>query len=198
MKPYKLTFFIALMILAGVSAAHAASLTASFTDPVGDQTGNVDVVGVVFNFDNTSGVYEILLTADAANPFVGVFRINFNLFNPDTGSIAQNPSFFQDQINDFNLQFPTTSVTLTGTNARLLSWDAGDRVATNSIPFGNPSGVAFFESEVVDPPFGTIIRDSIAFGDFTTIALVPEQSTMLLLGFGLAGLGFMRRRRKAA
>jgi hypothetical protein len=31
------------------------------------------------------------LTADAANPFIGAFRINVNLFDPDTGTTAQDP-----------------------------------------------------------------------------------------------------------
>ena len=61
----------------------------SWTDPVGDNTGMVDLVGMDFTFDAT-GDYTIDLSADEANPFVGDFRININLFN------VTLDEFFQD------------------------------------------------------------------------------------------------------
>jgi len=61
-------------------------------------------------------------------------------------------------------------------------------------------------SAVVGSSFGIGFNDSVVFGprsitfDLTAseVAPIPEPSTMLLLGSGLAGLGWYRRRRKAA
>ena len=133
-----LLVFLSLMV---TPLAQADTLTFSFTDPVGDHlqlipvrqlnppAGVVDIVGLVFKFDNVSGDFEIILTASPANPFVGGFRINVNVFNPDTGTTAVDPAFFTDQLNDFFLGTPSTVIILTGTNARLLAWKVGDRVA---------------------------------------------------------------------
>src|SRR5258707_8306806 len=102
-----------------VSTAQARTLT--FTDPVADQTGTIDVIGMVMTFSKT-GHYRIDLTASADHPFVGEFRVNINLYNP----AVTKPSgrFFSDtctkcevfdpSINhsDFNLTVPTTTLTL--------------------------------------------------------------------------------------
>ena len=77
------------------------------------------------------------------------FRININLFNPDTGTTAWDPSVFQDASNDFSLASSTTTMTLTGTNLHLLSWDVGDEVYINNWDTpspGNPhpDGATYF------------------------------------------------------
>lgn len=127
----------------------ASRLSFSFADPVGDHlqltpvrqfnppAGIIDVVGLDFMFDNLTGDYEIILTASAATPFVGGFKTAITLFNPDTGATTQDPSFFW-VLNEFFLTTPTPVVTLTGTNSRLLAWEAGDRVASCQ-------GAGFFE-----------------------------------------------------
>jgi len=97
-----------------MATAQAEPLVFSFADPVGDNTGAIDVTAMSFDFDNATGDYTITLTATTANPFVGQFRVNINLFNPDAITIA---NLFSDALNDFNLASPTTtSLTLTGTN----------------------------------------------------------------------------------
>ncbi|NQU23646.1 MAG: hypothetical protein HQ567_20375 [Candidatus Nealsonbacteria bacterium] len=109
-------------------STHATPLSFSFVDPVGDHSGIVDLVGMEFSYDDTTRDYQILLTADDANPFYGDFRINVNLFNPDTGVASGFPALFQDVVNDFSLTAPTTSLTLTGSHPALAAWEIGDRV----------------------------------------------------------------------
>lgn len=168
-KPVVFALIALLVLQLGVAVAHAQGPNLSFTfvDPVGDHTGEIDVVSMEFRFDNTTGDYEIVLTANPAFPFTGYFRININLFNPDTGFGTQRfPSVFNDVANDFNQSYSTTTITLSGTNPCLVYWEAGDRVATNSEPFGNPDGTALFRSTVTNFPIGFLTNeDAIAYGN---------------------------------
>ncbi len=149
-------------------------LSFSVLDPVGDQTGPVDVTSMVMSFDNTTGQYAIVLTADAAHPFVGQFRININLFDPDVGTTNPNPSFFSDVHSDFDLTNPTTTLTFTGTQLNLEAWAAGQRVFTNSLAgTGNPDGVSLFRSSVSGFPIGFLTNeDVIAFRDLAQPAII--------------------------
>jgi len=184
---YSLLRRITLLAILGftiVSTAQADQLTFSYTDPVGDQAGAIDVTKMTVVFDNATGDYEIVLRATAANPFVGLFRVNVNLFNPDT---APSNSSFRDVLNDFNLATATTKLTLTGTNGNLLAWNAGHRVAANTLAgLGNPPGSSFFRSTVTNFPIGFLTNeDAIAFGPAggTTIKVfTPQDAIDLLLG----------------
>lgn len=125
---------------------------------------------------------------------MGSFRINVNLFNPDTGTLNPVPSFFSDTANDITLIAPATVQTLSGVNSNLRSWDAGDRVAIGSAAFGNPDGISAFGSTVHDLPGGPFVRDMIGTTDNVNngaaevvaviTPLLPEPSTALLLGLG--------------
>ena len=126
-------------------------LSVVFTDPSGDWDPpiNVDLVRLELAFDPATGDYELSWEADPAHPFVGTFRLNANLYNPDTGSNAQDPAFFNDTFNDFTLAAPQTVVRLTGNNPRLSSWSAGDRVtASCPDPIGCPDAVSTFLTAV--------------------------------------------------
>jgi alpha-tubulin suppressor-like RCC1 family protein len=137
-------------------------LTLVYTDPVGDNTGNIDVTQMLLVFDNTTGDYTITLWATATNPFIGAFRVNINLFNPDTDPDA---CFFQDTIRDFSLATATRRLILTGTNTSLLRWQGGQRVATSSLAgVGNPPGSTWFRSAVMNYPFQFMTNeDTIAY-----------------------------------
>src|SRR4051812_19603651 len=107
----KLRLLCVLMMMLS-SSSGAVSLRVVLSDPIGDTTGRVDVVNVVMDFETATGAYTIRLTADSGHPFSGQFRINLNLFNPDTGILAKDPGYFQDNIRDFNLAYSTLSVSL--------------------------------------------------------------------------------------
>src|SRR5215831_17703367 len=144
-------------------AAPAADLTFSFTDPVGDNTGSIDVTNMVVVFDSVTGNFKITLTATNAQPFVGHFRVNSNLFNQ-----ARLPlySLFADNMQDYNLATPKTKLILTGTNPNLLFWAVGDTVATNTAASGNvnPPGVTLYRTSVDNFPLTFLTNeDAIAY-----------------------------------
>lgn len=180
----------------------AAPLSFSFADPVGDGNARVDIVGLDFSFDNATGAYEIVYEADAAKPFLGQFRLNVNLFNPDTGSTAEVPSYFADTLNNFNIATATTFITLTGTNSRLLSWEAGDRVAARGpdplgLPDPDPSGITAFQTEVLDlpAPIGSVPGQD-EFGPVYA-HIVPLPGALVLLFGALGGMAVVRWRRRS-
>jgi hypothetical protein len=192
-------FFILLFLqFLLVAVSYAEPLSFSFSDPVGDEflfpgeTGPAtDVVGLFFTYESETGDYEITMTSSAVNPFIGDVRINVNLFNPDTGTTADTPSFFKDQLNDFSLSTPRTTITLTGTNPNLLAWEAGDRVAACagsggiipeacSASLGHPDSTTAFQAGVINTEFGipfvNIARDSFQDPPTATIVSVATGS----------------------
>jgi hypothetical protein len=164
------------------STAQADQLTFSYADPVGDQTGAIDVTKMTMVFDDATGNYQIVLRAKVAHPFVGSFRVNINLFNPDT---APSNSLFSDVFNDFNLANATTKLILTGTNANLIAWKATDRVATNDqAGLGSPPGTTLFRSSATNFPIGFLTNeDAIAYGvtGITTVKIFTPQDGIQLL-----------------
>jgi hypothetical protein len=175
-----LTMLILLGIFSITLASTAQALTISFADPVGDQTGTIDVIGMAMTFSKKSGQYLINLTASSDHPFLGEFRVNINLYNPE----APKPSarFFSDDCkncgvfdpktnsSDFNLVASTTTLTLKkGTSKVLKSWDKGDHVAINSVAgLGSPAGVSFFRSSVDNMPFTFLTNeDTIGYNNVT-------------------------------
>jgi len=169
------TLFV-IVSLTLVSTAQA--LTVSYTDPVGDQKGTIDVIGMVMTFSKT-GHYKIDLTASADHPFVGEFRVNINLYNPGVSPKAQlfsvackNCAVFDPAVNhsDFNLTVPTTTLTLTKGKSKVLkTWDKGDQVAISSFAgLGSPAGVSVFRSAVANMPFTFLTNeDTIGYNNLT-------------------------------
>ena len=168
----------------GAALSPADQLSLTFVDPVGDNTGPIDVTEMSMTFDSSTGAYEIVLTATTAAPFHGPFRINVNLWNPTAST------FFSDVLNDFDLSTEVTVMRLTGTNVALLSWRAGDAVATNTLAgLGNPPGATFFRSGVATLPFGFLTNeDAIAFGPAGSSVIRPLDLTPPTIAFtGNAG-----------
>lgn len=178
-------------ILASSTICHAHQLTFTVTDPVGQEDddgftvsiGRIDLTRMQFTFDDLTGIYETQFAADLAHPFVDAFRLNVNLLNPDTVTPLD---FFSDAVNDFELDSPTTTFALAGTNHVLTAWHVGDRVAVSGpTPLGLPlgSGISAFQTGEFDLPFEGF-GDRMAWGHFATTTIVPEPSRLLIVMAG--------------
>lgn len=172
-----------------------------FVDTVGDHVApvNIDVVSMYLSFDPATGDYDLLWVTDPGNPFNGTFRLNTNLFNPDTGTNLPDPSFFQDVLNDFTLTTPQQTILLTGTNPRLTSWAVGDEVAvTCPAPLGCPT-TSFGFSSAAGPIVGGPGYDLFDTGSSVVRLPEPRGFLALILGLvGLAALAHRKRTRKSA
>jgi hypothetical protein len=165
-------------ILSLTVAGTAQARTLTFSDPVADQTGTIDVIGMVMTFSKT-GHYRIDLTASADHPFVGEFRVNINLYNPEVSAktgffsvVCKNCAVFDPAVNhsDFNLTVPTTTLTLVKGKSKVLkTWDKGDQVAISSFAgLGTPPGVSVFRSAVANMPFTFLTNeDTIGYNNLT-------------------------------
>jgi hypothetical protein len=137
-----------LSLFLAITVSHTAlAVVLSFqtTDVSGDPDGTwnptpIDLVGTTLVLDNVTGAYTIDVTASAANPFTGSFRINWNSWN-ETQSV-----FFTDNVNDFAFGAVTaTTVSLMGISPLLVGWQPGDVIyltsAGSSSPLSFGSGV---------------------------------------------------------
>ena len=173
----------ALCVIAAASAS-AASLIFTYSDPVGDSTGTIDVTQLVVIYDSVTGQYKATLTATNAQPFLAGFRVNLNLFNP---SRLPAHSYFGDTLNDYNLATAKTKLILTGSNPSLPFWQVGDVVATNTAASGgqNPPGSTLYRCNVLSTPFGGFLtnEDAIAYGPTgtATIRLATPQDLVAAL-----------------
>jgi hypothetical protein len=150
------------------AAACALVLTVHVDDPLGDQSGPVDVATMDLDFDPATGEYSIFIRADDAAPFSGEFRVNINLFNVDA------PSVFSDVFNDYTLTSAQTELVLSGQSGVLMDWEVDDRVYTNSLAgTPNPPGTTLFRSGVSGIPVEFLTNeDVIAFSDLSQPAVV--------------------------
>jgi hypothetical protein len=150
------------------STPHAGPLELTVVDPVGDHSGRTDLTSMRLRFDPGTGIYEIVLNADTGFPFQGEFRVNLNLYNPSRQSL------FQDNMNDFILSTPATTLRLAGYHPALRQWLPGDLVHTNSLAgTPNPPSSTLFRSGVSHFPMGYLTNeDVLAFTDMRTPAVV--------------------------
>lgn len=169
--------FLAALTLSLSTAAFGEKRTFSYTDPVGDSAGTIDVTQMVVVFDNTTGSYKITLTSTTAQPFLGAFRVNVNLFNANR---LPDYSFFQDAVNDYDLANAKTKLILTGVDASLPFWAAGDTVTTNTVASGgvNPPGSTFYRTAVNNFPIEAFTNeDTVAYdlpGTAVIAVLTPQ------------------------
>jgi hypothetical protein len=170
-------------IFSFTAVSTAQALTLSFADPVSDETGTIDVTGMVMTFSK-SGKYKIVLTASADHPFVGEFRVNINLYNPHAAK--SKARFFQDVCtscsvfdpatnhSDFNLATPSTTLTLKQGKSKILKgWHKGNQVAINSdAGLGSPAGISIFRSAAANMPFTFLTNeDTIGYNNVTADAV---------------------------
>ena len=160
-------------------------LAEGITDPVGDHTGAVDATGLLLDIINDGGDYRITVSADAANPFLGEFRININLFN------ATLDEYFQDVFNDFDEASPLTEITLTGNDPELTDWSDTHTIATSTFDGeGNPDNVTLFRTSVADLPFAPIcVAEDIIGLDGCGAAAIAEPPALALVGLRTAPPG---------
>ena len=198
----------ACVVMTSPTTAHAEMLRVSFTDPLGDHTGGIDIVGFDLTFDNTTGDYQVLFRADSSGPFAGLFQIDVSLFNADAGSSTADTSFFQaSKVNAAPAIFPPpTRSGFSGNSAVLRSWNLGDRIAASDLPFGVPDdlGEAEFRTVLLSgllpdpiggPNFDPSVGDQIASGNVVA-TIVPEPSGLVpaVIGCVLIVLFFFGRR----
>jgi len=200
----------ALAALALPKAAQAEMLRVSFTDPVGDHTFETDIVGFELTFDNATGDYQSRFLADSGDPFAGLFQMDVSLFNPDAGSSTADTSFFQaSAVRAANMEVPITSG-FSGNSQVLLSWNLGDRVAANQVPFGVPDDLGETEFRTMlltsllpigeGPGFDPDVGDQIGTGNVVA-TIVPEPSSLVTAVIGCVSLVlilFGRRHRQQA
>ena len=197
-KKYLVFMFVGVFMIVAANA-NAALLSVSFSDPTDDiylgAPMNIDIIGLNLTFDNSSRDYTIIFEADIQNPFMGTFNLNANLINGDINPLTSNPAMFHvNKIPSINT--PTTSVSYTGTNSNLLSWNNGDHIATNDLPFGIPIDASFsaFGSGV---QLGGTGIDGFTPDMVSVVRPVPVPGAVWLLGSGLIiGLGGIKRRKQ--
>lgn len=158
-----------------VSSGPTYTHTFRVDDPAGDNTSPMDVRRMVFNFNPTTGAYQIIISAPTA-PFVGGFRVNVNLLNDTRGT------FFFDNLRDFGYVSPVPFLQLTGTNTALSTWAIGDNVLTNKfVGVGFPN---FWSAVSMLPCACSVSEDRIAFAD----ANLPARIELLSAGSALSQL----------
>jgi hypothetical protein len=193
-------------LLAGCAAhSQAATLGFSFDDPAGDaidryitepgaqpawsRVAELTHVGVVF--DNVTGDYTVTIRTAPDVPFVESGRFDFHFVNPDAGARTYEPyevagTRFYGQLTG------QQTLSISGNSASLLQWEAGDRVATSSVPFGlaeDDSRTGCYTGHETFGGFDFLAPDAV-----TTITSVPEPAGVALWVLGLSFLCWGLRR----
>jgi len=158
-------------------------------DPVEEQW---DVYGVHFSGGWT---WDNATNGQLISPAVGFAGGDLMAF---VGPLAMLEIYFDNPITDFAVAGTDTAV-----KWKVESFLGGVPVDEFEVVIPNADGIGFI-GFISSDPFDKVEFTPLTFAalsidtlQFNTVS-VPEPSTMLLFGFGLAGLGFFRRRTKAA
>ena len=185
--------------------AYSALLAYEFIDPAGDTsrtTFGTDITRISIVFDNSTGDYTITLRAAPGTPFTDWFRFNLNMVNPDTPQFVEAQSYFFDNLNDVRGYPALQSYSKSGNAPSLLLWQAGDRVAMSSDPFGIATDIPVhaFGSGFTDwsqyPATGQTSSDDFSRSDVAVISAVPVPAALWLFTSGLFVLAGIARRGK--
>ncbi len=167
------------LALGNINTGAVVKQVGSFEVTIGNETGKIvsdaalDIVG------GFSGQY---LSSDGGDVNFG--RVDLHFSAPIVGLVTLDANYLASPGFDFQVVD-----VLTGTNVVVHTESDGPNTKSISFMLINPSSTLRFRDANLKP----IQIDNVTVN---TVNPVPEPSTMLLLGSGLAGLGWYRRRRK--
>lgn len=190
--------FLAMFI--GTGAAHAATLTGDHVNlAISTQSG-----GTVYNktFDVGKGFdvgflnSKVVKTANNKNGKPIRFKIDLDrkFKNGQTGFVMSFPKGMACGV--WICDGGTTTFTLSNLDfsdgEKLVGFNAYNSKINPSVKILNGNSISF---SLLDKPYSDGKKTLFYAGEFVTVAAIPLPATGLMLGMGLLGLGWTKRRR---
>lgn len=191
MRTKLLTILAAIMMMFAASSLQAATYTMDFTNATLD-LGPSSVIDLSNQYQNFgllfSNAYRYI---DSRDPFADDFGVSngdfAHLFQPTQTGLMH---FWHDKQVQLAIDFWTI-----GTNAVTFeAYDENMNLMSSSPTVGNPNGSTMFYSGPAMTYLGW--HDDGGYVQIANITydVTPEPATLSLLGFGLLGLGAMRKK----